>query len=147
MPWNRSISALVGFMVNTNFLAEDLGGNTKRASILREFSDYIFGRNGLNWENGQAFLTTDELAHVWGNWKTKRGITAKAPEKQKKDNSFSDKKKTLSELCRLYNTKTYWCQSDKECKTPWGKTLKHLCNKYLAGGKICLKDHPRLDHQ
>ena len=151
MPWNRSISALVGLMVNTNYLAEDLGGNAKRASILTEFSDYIFGRNGLNWENGQAFLTTDELAHVWGNWKTKRGITAKSstekekPKRERESSSY-DRKKTLSELCRLFNTKTCRGQSDKECKTPWGKTLKHQCNKYLPGGKICLKDHPRLDH-
>ena len=59
-------------MVNTNYLSEDLGGNPKRAAILTEFADYVFSRNGLNWENSQAFLTTDELSHVWINWKTKR---------------------------------------------------------------------------
>ena len=48
---NRSISALVGLMLNTNYLAEDLGGNPKRAAILGEFSDYVFSRNGLSWEN------------------------------------------------------------------------------------------------
>ena len=29
LPWNRSICALVGLMVNTNYLSEDLGGNPK----------------------------------------------------------------------------------------------------------------------
>ena len=38
LPWNRSISALVGLMLNTNYLAEDLGGNPKRAAILTEFN-------------------------------------------------------------------------------------------------------------
>ena len=56
MPWNRSICAVVGFMVNTNFLQADLGSNIKRAAILTEFTDYVFGRNALNWENGQPFL-------------------------------------------------------------------------------------------
>lgn len=74
LPWNRSIGAITGLMVNSNYLQEDLAGNQKRAAILTEFTDYIFGRNGLNWENNQPFLTTDELTHVWSNWKTKRGI-------------------------------------------------------------------------
>ncbi len=33
LPWNRSISALVGFMNNTNFLQADLGSNIKRAAV------------------------------------------------------------------------------------------------------------------
>ena len=61
LPWNRSIGAIVGLMVNTNYLQEDIGGNPKRAAILAEFTDYILGRNALNWENCQSFLTTDEL--------------------------------------------------------------------------------------
>ena len=77
MPWNRSISPLVGLMLNTNYMAEDLGGNSKRAAILAKFTDYVFSRNGLSWENSQPFLTTDELAHVWANWKCQRGITAR----------------------------------------------------------------------
>ena len=147
LPWNRSISAIVGFMHNTNFLQEELGGNPKRAAVLTEFVDYTFGRNGLNWENNQPFLTTDELAHVWGNWRSKRGITAKSTEsKSKKEKDSSSMKKLQADVCRLYNTKTCKSQNDKECKTPWGKTLKHICNKYIPGGKMCLIDHSRADH-
>ena len=145
LPWNRSISALVGLMLNTNYLAEDLGGNPKRAAILAEFSGYVFSRNGLSWENCQPFLTTDELAHVWANWKSKRGITARTTEK-KKDTTGGDKKKLLADVCRMYNLKSCRQQADKECKTAWGKTLKHVCNKFVAGGRVCLKDHPREDH-
>ena len=42
IPWNRSVSAIMGLMVNTSYLAEDLGGNPKRAAVLTEFTDYIF---------------------------------------------------------------------------------------------------------
>ena len=77
LPWNRSVSAIVGLMQNTSYLQEDLAGNPKRAAVLTEFVDYVFSRNGLNWENNQPFLTTDELTHVWGNWRSKRGITSK----------------------------------------------------------------------
>ena len=147
LPWNRSIGAIVGLMVNTNYLQEDIGGNPKRAAILAEFTDYILGRNALNWENCQSFLTTDELTHVWVNWKAKRGIHVKPTEKKKdKDNSLSSSKKAALEVCRLWNSKACKAQADKECKLAWGKTLKHACNKYMPGGKLYLKDHPRCEH-
>ena len=100
LPWNRSTSALVGLMLNTNYLAEDLGGNPKHGAVLTEFTDYVFGRNGLNWENHQPFLSTDELTHVWFNWKTKRGITIRPQEKKKKEDSSGEKKKQLASLQR-----------------------------------------------
>ena len=55
-------------------------------------------------------------------------------------------KKQLSDICRKYNNNDCPQQKDKECKTPWGKSLKHLCNKFIAGGKICGKEHSRKDH-
>ena len=147
LPWNRSIGAIVGLMVNTNYLQEDIGGNPKRAAILAEFTDYILGRNALNWENCQSFLTTDELTHVWANWKAKRGILMKPAEKKKdKESSLSSSKKAALAVCRLWNSKACKAQADKECKSAWGKTLKHACNKYMPGGKLCLKDHPRCEH-
>ena len=33
LPWNRSVSAIVGLMVNTNYLSEDLFSNPKRAAV------------------------------------------------------------------------------------------------------------------
>ena len=146
LPWNRSIGAIIGLMMNTNFMQEDLGGNVRRAAVLTEFTDYVLGRNALNWENDQAFLTADELSHVWTNWKGKRGgyFTAKMGGEKPKRNT-SDKR-VLSEICRKFNTGDCPSQSQKECKTPWGKTLKHICNKYLPGGKVCTKDHARKDH-
>ena len=143
LPWNRSLSAVVGFMMNTNYLAADLNGNSRRAQILTEFTDYIFGRNALNWENGHAFLTTDEPAHVWSNWRGKRAaLFTKAPEKQ-------DKKREpykSNDICRKYNVGKCDKQAEKECKTPYGRALRHVCNKYVGNGKMCEKTHTRTDH-
>ena len=146
LPWNRSIGTITGLMMNTSYLQEELGGNPKRAAILTEFVDYVFSRNALNWENGQPFLTTDELAHVWGNWRSKRGISSKPSEKTKKEKDGEGKKKSKADICRLYNMKTCPSQSEKECKTPWGRTLRHVCNRFLGGGKVCQKEHSRVDH-
>ena len=110
------------------------------------FVDYVFGRNALNWENQQGFLSTNELSHVRNNWRTKRGISNKSVEKGKKEKGVDLKKKLQADVCRLFNTKTCKFQNDKECKSPWGKSLRHACNKYLPGDKICLKEHSRMDH-
>ena len=146
LPWNRSVSAIVGLMINTNYLRDDLSGNARRAAILTEFVDYIFSRNALNWENGQPFLTTDELTHVWANWKCKRGISGKPADRSKKDRDPDSKKKAQTDICKFFNTKSCKNQGEKECKTLLGRTLRHVCNKYLAGGKVCQKDHSRAEH-
>ena len=147
LPWNRSVSAIVGLMVNTNYLSEDLSNNPKRAAVLTEFTDYVFGRNALNWENGQPFLTTDDLGHVWNNWRSKRGISLKGPDqKKKREDSSTSNKKLVADVCKLYNAKVCKNQADKECKSAWGRPLKHVCNKFLPGGKVCLKEHPRCEH-
>ena len=149
LPWNRSISAISGFMMNTGYLQQDLGGNNRRAAILTEFTDYVLGRNALNWENGQPFLTADEMAHVWQNWKGKRAalfITKQEDKKPEKADGFKRERRP-TDVCRMYNLTKCRQQNDKECKTTWGKTLRHVCNKYMAGGKLCEKDHTRADHK
>jgi len=151
LPWNRSISAICGYMCNTNFLQTDLASNPKRAAILAEFTDYILGRNALNWDNGQQFISTDEMAHIWSNWKGKR--TALFFTKEKQDNRKGGQGRTgqsgqreKSDICRKFNAKICTKQSDKECVTFFGNKLRHVCNKYMPAGGICGKDHPRADH-
>jgi len=142
-PWNRSMSAIIGFMINSNYCYEDLKGNPKRASILSEFTDYVFGRNALNWENNAPFLTSEQLAHVWSQWRGKRAVlfSGVGLDRQK------TKTKTPSNICRRYQVGLCPKQADKECKSPSGAVLKHVCNKFMAGGKLCEKDHPRKDHK
>ncbi len=142
LPWNRSICAIVGFMTNTGYLHEDLKGNSRRAAILSEFTDYSFGRNALNWENGRPFLTTDDLAHVWSQWRGKRAslFFTKPVER-------GTKKAERDTICRRYNTGTCPRQKEKDCKSFFGVTLRHVCNKFMGSGKQCESNHPRTDHK
>ena len=155
LPWNRSISAISGFMCNTNYLQSDLGGNSRRAGILTEFTDYILGRNALNWDNGHPFITTEEMAHTWSNWKSKRSAlftsssnssSGQQGSKDKRSTHTKDKYKEASSCCKRYNAKTCPKQADKDCVSFFGAKLKHVCNKFTTGGGICGKDHPRVDH-
>lgn len=145
MPWNRSISAIVGFMTNTNYLQDDLKNSQRRAAILSEFTDYILGRNALNWENGHPFLTTDELAHVWAQWKGKRSALFASRYTEKPDTKRSSDKRT--NICKRYNAGICPNQKDKECKSFLGTVLRHVCNKFVGTNKHCEKDHPRTEHK
>jgi hypothetical protein len=143
LPWNRSISAIVGFFVNNNYCASELGANPKKAAVLAEFCDYCFGRNALNWENGQAFLSTDDIAHAWAAWRAKRAtIFAASGDQKKKQNNFKK-----DDICRRYNTASGCPFSATDCKTFTGVKLRHVCNQFMPGGRKCEKDHPRPDHK
>ena len=145
LPWNHSIAAIVGFMMNSNFCQGDLQGVTRKAQVLAEFVDYILGRNALNWENCQPFLSTDELAHVWSMWKGKRValFSAKMGDKPIKKREFIGPK----DICRRFNYGKCNKQSDKECVNSFGTKLRHCCNFVNSAGRACKKDHPRLEHK
>jgi len=143
MPWNRSVGALMGFMTNTNYLQEDLRANPRRAAILSEFTDHVLARNALNYTNNQGFLTAEELAHAWSQWRGKRATYFQNRREEKTWN----KSKAKSDICRRYNAGVCPKQADKECKSYFGSTLRHVCNKFAGQGKFCEKDHPRTQHK
>ena len=146
LPWNRSSGAIVGFMVNSNYLQQDLGTNSRRTAILVEFTDYILSRNAMNWQNSQPFVSTDEMAHIWQNWKGKRASLFTADKPRQTDRKKKEPSRTDG-VCKRYNTGTCNKQTEKECKTFFGTTLKHVCDKFVTGGGLCGKDHPRKDHK
>ena len=145
LPWNHSMAAIVGFMLNSNYCKADLQGNNRRAQILTEFVDYIFGRNALNWEIAQPFLGSDELAHVWSMWKGKRSalFVQRIGEKRWGKREFLGPK----DICRRYNVGKCAKQAEKTCTTPFGTTLRHCCNFMNPTGKACEKNHPRSQHK
>jgi hypothetical protein len=147
LPWNRSISAIVGFMSNSNYCAADLKNNPKRAAILTEFIDYAIGRNSLNWENKQGFLSTDDLAHAWTAWKAKRAVFFGSSDNNKGQKGKGKEASKKDDICRKYNTKEGCPHAAQDCRTLYGIKLRHVCNQFIGGGEKCEKDHPRPEHK
>jgi hypothetical protein len=110
LPWNRSVGAICGFLSNTNYCAVDLAQNSKKAVILTEFVDYALSRNALNWENGQPFLSADDLSHTWSTWKTKR-VAAE-----------------LRHVC------SFVLPNGKKCEKPHPKS-EHTCSSLIVENK------------
>jgi len=142
LPWNRSVSAIQGFMINSNFCMEDLKNSPKRAQILTEFVDFVLGRNALNWVNRMPFLTSDDLAHTWSSWKGKRAAFILSSRQERP--SFIKREK--NDICRKYQSNS--CPNKaEECKTPGGLKLRHVCAWVFSGGKRCEKEHAKVDHK
>lgn len=141
LPWNHSVAAIQGFLHVSNYCKKDLDTKPNRAAILSSFINYVLGRNALNWQNSQPFITTSEMVHVWSTWFGQQPISTlgrrqgpKQPNKEKND------------LCRRYNEGAC-TTTGSTCKTYYGKVLRHLCNAVKADGKLCELPHPKKDHK
>lgn len=139
LPWNRSISAIAGFLQNNCYLQEELGSNSKRAAILTEFVDYVLGRNALNWQNKQVFLTADALQHVWSSWKGKQAGLLMG--------KFESKKKPINDICGRFNRGVCPDQGASECVTSTGLKLRHVCSQFVGPNQKCGQQHARKDHK
>jgi hypothetical protein len=149
LPWNKSISAIVGFMNVTAYGSAELAGNPKRAAILADFIDHVLSRNALNWENRKPFLSTDDIAHVWVTYKGSRHALFAASNQKKSgaEKGKKDKEKEKDYICRKYNSPAGCPLKPEDCKTFYGIKLKHVCNVITAGGKKCEQNHPRAEHK
>jgi hypothetical protein len=150
MPWNRSVGAIMGFMLNTNYCSTELQNNPKRAAILVEFVDFCLGRNALNWENKVPYLSTDELTHVWASWRGKRSAYFMASGGNSGGGAADKGKKPAAkkrdDICRRYNRGDCPYKAE-DCKTFYGIKLRHVCSYVLPGGKKCELDHPKPEHK
>ncbi len=147
LPWNKSVSAIQGFLNISNYCKKDLDGRQNRAALLTSFVNYVLGRNALNWQNKQPFLATNDLLHVWATWFGQQPASSiSTSKKEPKDSKKREEKdRDKNDLCRRYNIGS--CPTmGKECRTFYGLRLRHLCNARLSNGQLCEKDHPRIKH-
>jgi hypothetical protein len=139
-PWNKSVSAIEGFLHQTDYCRADLVGVEKQGVVLTQYVDYCFGENADRWRGRLPFLTTGDLKSSWeafwgarpeskvkpkggasggntnSNWKSFRQY-----QKTPYDPSFFD------DICRMYN----WGKCVKQagtCTTRGGIPLRHICN-------------------
>ncbi len=65
MPWNFTIAALEGFLINSRYCREDIWALDNQAQILMQFCDYIFKENSSCWRNKESFITAGEMRSFW----------------------------------------------------------------------------------
>ena len=77
-PWNKSISAIEGFLLQSNICHSDLKGVEKPAVILTQFVDYIFGENADRWRVCEPFISAGELLGFWSSFFRARPVQGEA---------------------------------------------------------------------
>jgi hypothetical protein len=162
MPWNKSMEALDGFLVETDFCFRETGSLEKRAKLISQFIDYVLEQNSRRWRDSEPFLTTGALKMAWSTFFSTRiqgSIPAKKPfqaqgqnhggnRQQFKTPQFS-KEAWDTGCCIKYNLGRCTNKADN-CFNKFGKKLKHLCLANPDASKpdvFCLKNHAKIDHK
>ena len=150
-PWNKSIAALEGFLMQSKFCFSDLEGLDKPATTLCQFIDYCLRENSNRWRGQEVFLTATELKSTWGSFFGSRpqSVLAKAKKAGQKNtgarpayNSHnSNNSNTASNYNQLSSTAALfhddicvmwnWGKCVKPpgaCATKKGRALRHICN-------------------
>lgn len=151
-PWNKSVSALEGFLVQSNYCSQDLEGIEKQAVILVQFIDYVLRENSNRWKGMECFLTAGDLKGAWDSFFGARpqAILVKVKKQfqsnkqafqfsqfsQNNQPSPNPSTKTpytvtanmfLEDMCVNYNMGR--CMKPPgTCFTKKGRALRHVCN-------------------
>jgi hypothetical protein len=171
LPWNFSIAALEGFLINNHFMQREVGTNSQSIALLSAFCDHVFMLNAERWRARKPFLDVIELGSVWAAWasgrtnlhsdRSAKEAKDKKPAKENGRNntpkpSNSGKKppkagqpsqmaKSADDVCRRFNVGK--CPNTSgPCTTSTGVTLRHLCNFNLPSGGRCLQAHQRINN-
>jgi hypothetical protein len=151
-PWNKSISAIEGFLFQTDYCKQDLQGVEKPALVLTQFVDYIFMSNSDRWRGQQPFLTTGDLRGTWASfWGARPESKIKSKGASSSQGQRGNIKKFVfdpsyfDDICRLYNLGRCM-KAPGTCTTKAGVPLRHVCNYIADKAKpkdVCGKTHPR----
>ena len=170
-PWNKSISAIEGFMFQTDFCAKDLQGLDKPAQILTQFVDYVLGENADRWRAQEPFLQTGVLKAAWDAFFGSKPVSSlqklkdnsKRPQTQHQNQHQTQNQSQngqtgqtgfhrypgfFDDICRLYNYGKC-VKPAGTCTTSNGIPLRHVCN-YRADIKnpanVCAQSHVRISN-
>ena len=149
LPWNKSVAAIEGFLIQNQYCSSDLDGLEKQAQILSQFINYCLRENSNRWRGHEACLTVAELRGAWSSFFGARPpallAKAKKPYKQEKfnfkghenyrsnDYRGNDSWQKLNpmlffdDICVMWNLGKC-VKPPGTCATKKGRLLKHVCN-------------------
>jgi len=157
--WNFSISAILGFMFNSNFCAAQLSNRPDRLPILRKFIDRCFAVNASHYRSGRDFLTSVEVGNLWQTWSMQlqpasanqpsRGQSQNQPAASKNQPESKQGSNPFRNICRRFNSPAGCPTPGPSCKVGSGSNqfqLQHLCLEPTGPNICCLQPHSKQDH-
>jgi hypothetical protein len=164
MPWNKSIAALEGFLLRTDYCKDDLQGLERPGLILSQFIDYCLEENANRWRGQEEFLKAGDLPAVWASYFGGRPQAQMQKLKDTKNNWQANKfGKTgffrqnssnftqlgrgnfFDDICGQWNMGRC-LKVPGTCMTSRGVPLRHVCNyrpNLSDPTNVCGRDHTR----
>jgi hypothetical protein len=150
MPWNQSVAALEGFLLQSNYCAADLANVDRKAHILTKFVDYVLQQNGDRWRDAEPFLAAGELKTTWSAFFGAQPVAQLGQKKGQKQQGGQKKVDPRIALGICFNWNLGNCGKPAgSCMTAKGRPLKHVCDFIADPSKpndVCGKDHMRKDY-
>ncbi len=156
-PWNKSVAAIEGFLLQSHFCSKDLEGLDKQAVLLTQFTDYILRENSNRWRGLEAFVSIEEMKGAWDSFfgarpqsmlaKSRRGQSSGSGPQQGQGQPqgqlsgggqlggrqvgagrpYVHPSLFYEDICVMWNVGK--CnKAPGNCFTKGGKPLRHVCN-------------------
>ena len=152
-PWNFSYLALEGFLIQTDFCKSELSADSKPASTLTQFVDFILQTNADRWRDSLGFLSTGELAAYWASFHGARpkALTAgeKAPSRAPSTKAKQEKRPRFPFVDICHNWNAGRCsKAAGTCFSSRGTLLRHACDWRNPTNPtvVCNMNHQRMQN-
>jgi len=149
MPWNYSIAALEGYLINSRYCRDDIGSLCNQAQLLTQFSDYITKENSSRWRNKEPFITAGQMRSFWNAFFQARPQSQlsrkKTVNKYSRSTAAGKEKPAFVDICFHWN-RGQCSRAAGACTSKMGTALRHVCDQKLDRddpSKRCQGDHQR----
>ena len=146
MPWNKSIEALEGFLLNSRFCMDEMQEKNveKPALLLTRYTDFILKENSNKWRNMEGFITCGEQRTYWNSFFSAVPISAKKKTTYKTKTGTATKR-TFVDICFAWN-RGQCSRAPGTCRSRMGTVLRHVCDQQTDPNdesKRCEQEHQR----
>jgi hypothetical protein len=140
-PWNKSVTALEGFLLQNNFCSSCLEGVENKAKLLNQFIDYVLRENSNRWKGQENFLSVGDLKGTWESYfgsrpqsllvKKRTVVQASTVQSSgaaaQKSAKFIPRIMFQDDICVMWNMGRCM-KAPGQCATRNGRFLRHICN-------------------
>jgi len=149
MPWNKSIEALEGFLINARYCMDEMQEKNvdKPAHLLTRYADFILKENSNKWRNMEGFITCGEQRTYWNSFFSAVPHSArKAKTAYKGKSSANPNRKPFIDICFAWN-RGQCSRAEGTCSSRMGTKLRHVCDHQVDrsdDSKRCEQNHQRV---
>jgi hypothetical protein len=151
MPWNHSVAALEGFLLNSRYCRDDIGNLEKQAQLLTNFCDFVTRENASRWRNVEPFINAGEMRSFWNAFFLARPQSQLTKVKKPDQKTYTRPQGKTTGKANFIDICFHWNRGQCNraagaCTSKLGTPLRHVCDQKMDRDnptKRCEGEHQR----